>query len=86
MSNNSTTDWTKSELGAIATSQGFTKRLWVETLRLRSSSVAVLAGRYHHPTRAARAGTPVAPSSDFAWPTLNLCLVDIAFRYKLNRD
>jgi len=25
------------------------------------------AGRYHHPTRAARVGTPVAPTSDFVW-------------------
>ena len=53
--------WTKSELGAVATSQ----RLNVESLILALacfhyvSVVECRAGRCHHPARAARAGTPV---------------------------
>ena len=51
----STMGGTKSELGAIATSQGFTSKGWGRNgLGCNSSSVALLAGG-------------CAPSSDFAW-------------------
>jgi hypothetical protein len=46
-----------SEPGAVATGPNFDGRAML--LSLSAIQVEFRAGRYHHPTRAARAGTPV---------------------------
>jgi hypothetical protein len=49
---------TKSEPGAVATGQGINSKMDA-SIRKSLKELEYSAGRFHHPTRAARAGTPV---------------------------
>ena len=62
--------YTKSEPGAVATGHGLNLKLRVaQVVWQDEAQLSVRSGRIHHPTRAARAGTPVRPGSVFTRPT-----------------